>query len=164
MPTVSDRLPRERSSAVTNNDQVVTARPIVLARIGWASAAVVLAVFVIVALVMDRHTAGAHFASNDRIGTVIIGVILAGLCIMPTRPRLRADAEGVHLRSFLGGWRHVPWELIVRIDFPRNVRFARVVLPAEESLAIYAVSRLDKTQAVATMRSLRALHAEYAAK
>lgn len=161
MPTVSDGLPRERSSAVTNNDEVVTAKPVVLARIGWASAAIVLAVFVIVALLMDRHTAGAHFVSNDRIGTLIIGIILAGLCIMPTRPRLRADAEGVHLRSFLGGWRHVPWGVIIRVDFPRNVRFARIVLPAEESLAIYAVSRLDKAHAVVTMRALRALHAEH---
>ena len=141
----------------------MTAKPIVLARIGWASAAIVLAVFVIVALLMDSHTAGARFAGNDRIGTVIIGVILAGLCIMPTRPRLRADADGIHLRSFLGGWRNVPWDLVVRIDFPRNVRFARVVLPAEETLAIYAVSRLDKTAAVATMRALRQLHAEHAA-
>jgi hypothetical protein len=141
----------------------VTARPIVLARIGWISSAFVLAVFVIVALTMDGHTAGAHFAGNDRIGTLIIGIILAGLCIMPTRPRLRADAEGIHLRSFLGGWRNIPWDVVVRIDFPRNVRFARVVLPAEETLAIYAISRLDKAEAVAAMRALRELHAHYAA-
>lgn len=143
--------------AAMSEQNVVTARPIRLARIGWGCAAVVLAVFVVIALVMRHHTAGAHFVANDQIGTLVIGVILAGLFVMPTRPRLRADADGVHLRSFLGGWRHVPWNVIVRIDFPRKVRFARLVLPAEETLAIYAVSRLDKREAVQTMNALREL-------
>ncbi|HEY3737482.1 MAG TPA: PH domain-containing protein [Jatrophihabitans sp.] len=147
--------------ALMNDEDVVAARPIRLARIGWACAAAVLAVFIVIALVMKQHNAGAHFLADDQLGTLVIGIILAGLFVMPTRPRLRADAEGVHLRSFLGGWRHVPWELVVRIDFPRKVRFARVVLPAEESLAIYAVSRLDKRESVATMNQLRALHAKF---
>jgi hypothetical protein len=149
----------ERADAV--DTELVTAKPIFLARVGWVCAAVVLSVFIVVALVMRHHTAGAHFLRNDQIGTLIIGVVLAGLFVMPTRPRLRADAEGVHLRGFLGGWRDVPWGLIVRIDFPRKMRFARVVLPAEETLAIYAVSRFDADQAVSTMAALRALHAKY---
>jgi hypothetical protein len=65
----------------------------------------------------------------------------------------------VRLRAFLGGWRTVPWELIVAVEFPSKVRFARLVLPAEETLAIYAVQRFDKAQAVDVMRRLRALHA-----
>ena len=142
-------------------DDVVTAKPIRLARIGWTCAAVILIAFAVTALVMRQHTAGAHFLRNDQIGTLIIGVVLAGLCIMPTRPRLRADADGVHLRGFLGGWRNVPWNVIVRVDFPSKTRFARVVLPAEETLAIYAVSRFDSREAVATMAALRALHAKY---
>lgn len=144
-----------------NQESVVTARPIRMARIGWVCAVAVLLLFVVIALVMKQHTAGAHFIGSDQLGTVIIGVILGGLFLMLTRPRLRADATGVHLRSFLGGWRDIPWNLVVRIDFPSNVRFARVVLPAEESLAIYAVSRLDKAESVAVMAQLRALHAEH---
>ncbi len=123
---------------------VTAQQPIRMARIGWVCAIAVLALFVVIALVMKQHTAGAHFIGSDQIATVIVGVILGGLFLMLTRPRLRADVSGVHLRSFLGGWRDIPWNLVVRIDFPSNVRFARVVLPAEESLAIYAVSRLDK--------------------
>ena len=78
---------------------------------------------------------------------------------MPTRPRLHADADGVRLRAFLGGWRTVPWDVVVAVDFPSKVRFARVVLPADETLAIYAVQRLDAEQAVDAMRRLRALFA-----
>lgn len=148
----------------TVTSDTVTARPIRLARIGWACAAVVLVVFIVIALVMRHHTAGAHFVGTDQIATIIIGVILAGLCLMPTRPRLRADAEGVHLRAFLGGYRHVPWSLVQRVEFPSKVRFARLVLPGEETLAIYAVSRYDGAQSVAAMNGLRALHATYGPK
>lgn len=130
-----------------------------MSRVGYASAVFVLAVFVMTALLMRRDNAGAHFAGTDQVATVVIGVILAGLLLMPTRPRLLADREAVRLRSFLGGWRVVPWELVVRVEFPHNVRFARLVLPGEETLAIYAVQRMDKQQAIDTMRQLRALFA-----
>lgn len=142
------------------NDRVVTARPHVMSRIGYACAGVVLAAFVATALVMKTDNAGATFGDKDQIGTVVIGVILAGLFLMPSRPRLRADAEAVRLRSFLGGWRVVPWELVLRVEFPRSVRFARLVLPGEETLAIYAVQRMDGERAVATMQELRQLFAE----
>jgi hypothetical protein len=140
--------------------QVVEARPIVMARIAWASSAVVLIAFVVTALVMKHANAGADFDTKDQFGTVAVGIIVAGLLIMPTRPRLSADAQAVRLRSFLGGWRVIPWDVIVRIDFPSNLRFARVVLPGDEALAIYAVQRLDNDRAVATMEQLRALFAE----
>jgi hypothetical protein len=145
-------------NAVT--DEAVTARPQVMARIGYTCAAVVFLVFVVIAVVMKRDNAGASFGDKDQIGTVVIGIILGGLFIMLTRPALRADHEAVRLRSFLGGWRVVPWDLVVRVEFPSNVRFARLVLPGEETLAIYAVQRLDRAYAVEVMRGLRRLHAQ----
>ncbi len=137
----------------------VTSRPVVMARIAWACSGVVLAAFTVTAFVMRHANAGATFTTKDQIGTFVVGVILAGLLIMPTRPRLYADADGVRLRSFLGGWRVIPWDLIVRVDFPARVRFARIVLPADEALAIYAVQRLDRARAVETMNQLRELWA-----
>lgn len=138
---------------------VVTARPVVMSRIGYACAAIVFVAFVVVALLMRRDNAGASFGDKDQVGTVVIGLVLAGLFIMLTRPRLRADIEAVRLRAFLGGWRVVPWELVVRVEFPSNVRFARLVLPGDEALAIYAVQRMDRDRAVETMRGLRRLFA-----
>jgi PH (Pleckstrin Homology) domain-containing protein len=138
----------------------VTARPIVMARIGYVSAVLVFVVFVVVALVQKSDNAGAHFGDSDQIGTVVVGIVLAGLCLMLTRPRMFADAEAVRMRSFLGGWRTVPWSVVVRVEFPSKVRFARLVLPGEETLALYAVQRMDKQSAVETMRELRALFAE----
>jgi hypothetical protein len=130
-----------------------------MSRIGYASAAVVFVVFLITAIVMPHASAGAHFGVKDQVATALIGVILAGLLIMPTRPRLHADLDGVRLRAFLGGWRVVPWDVVVAVEFPGNVRFARLRLPADETLAIYAVQRMDGAYAVEAMRGLRALHA-----
>jgi hypothetical protein len=136
---------------------LVKARPVRTARIGYALAVVVFATFVVVALVMRRANDGVPFSYKDQWGTAFVGFVLAGLCLMPTRPRLRADREAIRTRAFLGGWRTIPWAAVVRLDFPRNVRFARIVLPAEEAIAIYAVQRWDGQRAVVAMRGLRAL-------
>jgi hypothetical protein len=138
-------------------EQPITAKPVVMARIGYASAVTVFAVFLVTAIVMPHANAGAHFGVEDQVGTAVLGVILGGLCLMLTRPRLAADRDSLRMRSFLGAWRTVPWDVVVAVEFPSTVRFARVVLPGEETLAIYAVQRLDKEQAVEVMRGLRAL-------
>jgi hypothetical protein len=137
----------------------VKAEPHKTARIAWISSAFVLIVFVITSLVMKRYNAGASFNDKDQVGTVVVGIILAALLIMPTRPRMEADEKSVRLRSFLGGWREVPWDVIVAVRFPSKVRFAQLVLPGEETLAIYAIQRFDKQYAVTAMHQLRELYA-----
>ena len=148
------------SEGATQQADVLDVRPVLLRRIGYVSAAIVVVAFGITALVMRHANAGAHFGVKDQIGTAVIGVILGGLLLMPTRPRMRADRDSVRLRAFLGGWRTVPWDVIVAIEFPAKVRFARLVLPGEETLAIYAIARMDNQHAVAAMRALRALFAQ----
>ncbi len=137
----------------------IDARPLRMSRIGYVSAVIVFGIFLITSLVMPHANAGAHFGVKDQAGTAVLGVVIGGLFLTLTRPRLHADASGVRLRSFLGGWRTVPWEVIVAVEFPSKLRFARLVLPGDEALAIYAVQRMDKDQAVDVMRRLRALYA-----
>ncbi|MDT4914522.1 MAG: hypothetical protein QOC66_3650 [Pseudonocardiales bacterium] len=139
--------------------EVVTARPIRTARYANAAALIAFAVFVVVALLMPRDNAGATFGWKDQAFTVVIGAIVAGGLRLPARPRLRADAQAVHTRSYVGNWRTIPWETVVAVEFPSNVRFARLALPADETLALYAVQRMDREQAVETMRGLRRLFA-----
>jgi hypothetical protein len=139
--------------------KTVRARPVLTARIAWASSAIVLIVFVVTAIVMKRYNAGAFFNDKDQVGTVVVGVVVALLLIMPTYPRLVADENEVRLRSFLGNYRTIPWDVIVDVRFPSKVRFAQLVLPGDETLAIYAVQRWDKDQAVRAMDELRALFA-----
>ena len=138
--------------------QTVSARPQVMAKAGWAASAFVLIVFVVTALVMKKYNAGADFNDSDQVGTIVVGVILALLFVMLTYPRLQADERSIRIRSFLGNYRTVPWDLVVDIRFPLKVRFAQIVLAGEETLAIYAVQRFDKEYAVQKMAELRELH------
>ena len=137
----------------------VTARPIRTARIANVAAAVVVVVFVVVALLERRDSAGAHFGHLDQWVTVLVGLVIAAGLRLPTRPRLRADLEGVRTRGYLGDYRTVPWAAVVAVEFPRKNRFARLRLPADESLAIYAVQRMDREDAVRVMQGLRELFA-----
>jgi hypothetical protein len=138
---------------------LVQARPVKAGRIANATAAIVFAVFGIIAIVMPHANAGATFGWKDQLFTAVLGAVIAGGLHLPARPRLRADAEAVHMRGFLGSWRTVPWDAVVAVEFPSSVRFARLVLPADETLALYAVQRLDRERAVETMRGLRRLFA-----
>jgi hypothetical protein len=138
----------------------VTARPIISARIAWGAAAFAVVVFTIIAIVMPTDNAGVTFGTKDQIGTGVLGLLIASGFWLLTRPRLVADAESVRTRSYVGNYRTIPWQYIVDVQFPSNARFARVVLPGEEILALYAVQRLDQEQSVAVMRGLRALLAQ----
>lgn len=135
----------------------ITARPVVSARIAWAAAAFVLAVFIVVAILQPSDNAGATFGTKDQIGTGVLGLLIASGFWLLTRPRLIADATSVRTRSFAGNYRTIPWQYIVDVQFPSNARFARLVLPGEEVLALYAVQRLDRERSVTVMRGLRAL-------
>jgi hypothetical protein len=137
----------------------VTARPIRTARWFWAASAFVFAVFTVTAFVMTRYNAGASFTVKDQIGTFVVGVVVALLLIMPTYPRLIANEQEIRIRSFLGNYRVIPWDVIVDVRFPAKVRFAQLVLPGEETLAIYAIQRWDGERAVKAMDGLRALFA-----
>jgi hypothetical protein len=137
----------------------IDARPLRMSRIGYVTASAIFVIFLITSIVMPHANAGAHFGVKDQAGTAVLGVVLGGLFLMLTRPRLHADGSGVRLRSFLGGWRTVPWDVIVAVEFPSKLRFARLVLPGDEAFAIYAVQRMDAEQAIEVMRRLRALFA-----
>jgi hypothetical protein len=138
---------------------VVTARPVRTARIANAAAVAVFILFIVIAIVMPRDNAGATFGWKDQVFTVVLGAIIAGGLHLPARPRLRADRQAVHMRSYLGNWRTIPWDAVVAVEFPKKVRFARLVLPGEETLALYAVQRADRERAVETMQGLRRLFA-----
>jgi hypothetical protein len=137
----------------------VTARPIVLSRISWGLAAGTVVLFTVISFVMTADNAGAHFVPKDQVGAFVLGVVIAAGFWLLSRPRLVADETSVRIRSFAGDFRTVPWAAVVRVEFPGNSRFARLVLPADEILALYAVQRLDKHRSVEVMHGLRALFA-----
>ena len=62
-------------------------------------------------------------------------------------------------KAFFGGWRHIDWDLVVAVEFPPKVRFARLVLPGDELIPLYAVQRGDAERSVQVMQQLRELFA-----
>ncbi|MCW2526895.1 MAG: hypothetical protein JWM76_1755 [Pseudonocardiales bacterium] len=140
-------------------DPVVYSRPVVSALWCYAAAAAILAAFLTVAAILKSSSDGVTFHTGDQIAIAGVGLAVAGLAILPTRPRMIADADGVRTRGILGNYRWVPWSLVTSVDFRPRWRWARLGLPADESISLYAVQRWDGQRSVETMRRLRELHA-----
>ncbi|MBV9822652.1 MAG: PH domain-containing protein [Actinobacteria bacterium] len=138
---------------------VVTARPVRAVRYAVLGAVAVLALFGVAALIL-RSTSddGVGFTTADQVGIAGTGLVVALLILSITRPRLRADANGVDCRGFFSGYRHVDWELVTAVEFPPKARFARLVVPGDELIPLYAVQRGDGERSVAVMQGLRALY------
>jgi hypothetical protein len=137
----------------------VHARPVKSSRIAVIAAAVVLVVFTLCALVLPNTAGGVQVDAADQVGIGGTGLLVALGILAFTRPRLHADAAGVNTRAFFGGYRHVDWDLVTAVEFPHKVRFARLVLPADELVVLYAVQRGDGERSVEVMQGLRALFA-----
>jgi len=150
----------EPAAAEVPTPQLVTARPVRSARIAVLAAVVVLLVFGIAAAILrSTYDDGVGYTVADQVGIAGTGLLAALGVLSLTRPRLRADARGVDCRGFFGGYRHVDWELVTRVEFPSKARFARLVLPGEELITLYAVQRGDRERSVLVMQGLRALFA-----
>jgi hypothetical protein len=150
MPAVTDT-PTEKPAEVT-------ARPVKAARIATVVAVVVGAAFIACAVALPHTTDGVQFTVADQFGIGGTGVLIALAIMSITRPRMRANADGIDARGFFGGYRHVDWDLVNRVDFPPKARFARLVLPGEELIVLYAVQRGDAEHSVTVMNQLRVLH------
>lgn len=134
----------------------VLARPVKAARIATVVSAIVLVAFVICAVVLP-HTTSVQVDVADQVGIGGTGLIVAVGILALTRPRLRADGTGIDTRGFFGGYRHVDWDLVTAVEFPSKARFARLVLPGDELVVLYAVQRGDTERSVAVMQGLRGL-------
>lgn len=148
-----------QTGATAHTVDIVTAQPVKSARIATVIAIVVAIAFVIIAVILKHTTDGVNFTDADQFGLGGSGLLVALGILAFTRPRLRADAAGVDIRGFFGSYRHIEWDLINSVEFPPKVRFARLVLPGDEYIALYAVQRGDAERSVLTMQGLRALHA-----
>ncbi|MEO6702884.1 MAG: PH domain-containing protein [Jatrophihabitantaceae bacterium] len=138
---------------------MVQARPVKAGRIAIVVAVLVAAAFLVCAIVLPHTTDGVNFTAADQFGIAGTGLLVAIGIGSITRPRLRASADGVDTRPFFGSYRHVSWDLVNSVEFPPKARFARLVLPGDELIVLYAVQRGDAERSVQVMRQLRELHA-----
>ncbi len=151
------RVTSEPTAAGVPTPQLVTARPVRVVPIAVLAALLVLGLFGYAALVLLSSSDGVSFNTADQFGIAGTGLLAALGILALTRPRMRADARGVDCRGFFGGYRHVDWDLVTAVEFPPKARFARLVLPGDELVTLYAVQRGDGERSVRVMQGLRAL-------
>ena len=138
------------------------ARPRKIRLIAGAGAVVFVAVFTVVAILLRGTSTGVYFQLSDQIAMVGIGVALAAGSLLFTRPRVRADADGVEVRNMMGT-KEFPWAVIDHVSFPDGAAWARLELPDDEYVPVMAIQSIDGDRAVAAMRELRKLHREHGA-
>jgi hypothetical protein len=136
----------------------VVLRPRRVLVLAWVGSAVIVGLFVAIALVLRNSDTGVFFRLADQIALVVLGLFMAGGLLLLARPRVRADAESIEVRNILVT-RRFRWTDVVRVAFPDGASWARLDLPDYEYLAVQAVQAVDGRRAVDAMRRLRALHA-----
>ncbi|GCA98846.1 MULTISPECIES: PH domain-containing protein [Mycolicibacterium] len=135
-------------------------RPQRVKYVAYAAAAVIIAVHVTVGALLKIGATGVIFQTADQVSMALLGIILAGAVLLPTRSRLRVGPAGIVVRNVLSD-KTIAWSDIVGVSFPLGARWARVDLPDDEYVPIMAIQTVDKARAVDAMDRLRELVAKY---
>ncbi|WP_431442325.1 PH domain-containing protein [Actinophytocola sp.] len=122
-------------------------------------AVVLFAMFAVAGVFLRESDTGVNFRLSDQIAMVGIGLFLALGALWFTRPRVRADRDGVEVRNMLGA-RRFSWSEIEQVSFPDGSPWARLELPHDEYVPMVAIQALDGERAVAAMRELRRVRRE----
>lgn len=127
-------------------------------------ATVVAALFVIahvaVGILLRVSDTGVRFRITDQIGLAMIGVVLGGVIMTLTLPRIRVGRSGVAVRNILGE-RVFDWADVEGIWYPDSGHWARLELPAYEHVPVMAIQANDGLRAVEAMDTFRELLARY---
>jgi hypothetical protein len=117
----------------------------------------VLAVFAVIALLLQPGRTAGVVGGGDRVAMFGLGVLVAAGVLALARPRLEADDDGLRVRNLLGS-HDVPWDEVRAVTFADGARWASLDLRDDETLALMAVQAADGDRAVEVVEALRALH------
>lgn len=127
--------------------------------IGWV--VLVMAVHIFMAAVLDVQFTGLTITGVDKLAFPGVGLVISVLSwIALTRPRVRANEDGVEVRNIIGT-RFYPWLVIYGLSFPRGSRIARLELPEFEYVPLWAIQSGDKEKALEAVEKFRRLEAKY---
>jgi hypothetical protein len=140
---------------------VVTARPHRLVVVAWVCAVALVVVFSLIATALTGETEGGGvFARGDQAAMVGLGILMAAGILLFTRPRVRGDERGLHVRNVLGSY-DLPWEVVRAVRFSDSSPWASLDLQDDDTIALMAIQRSDRDTALTAVRGLRALLAEH---
>ncbi|MCP1387121.1 PH domain-containing protein [Corynebacterium sp. TA-R-1] len=122
---------------------------------------VVMAVHIFMAAVVDVEFTGVAITGVDKFAFVGVGLIISVVSwICLTRPRVRANEDGVQVINIIGT-RFYPWTVIYGLTFPKGSRMARLELPDFEYVPLWAIHAGDKERALKAVDDFRVLEAKY---
>ena len=126
----------------------------------YGAAFLIAVAHIAVGFLLKMGSSGVIFQTADQVAMAVLGLVIAGLILLFTRPRLRIGSAGLSVRNLLGD-RLVPWSELVGVSFPAGSRWAHIDLPDDEYIPVMAIQAVDKDRAVAAMDSVRSLLARY---
>lgn len=126
----------------------------------YAAAVLLVVAHIAIGLVLKIGSTGVVFQTADQVAMGVLGVVLAGLALLFTRPRLRVGAPGLSVRNVFSD-KLIPWADVVGVSFPVGSRWARVDLPDDEYIPVMAIQAVDKERAVHAMDAVREQLARY---
>ena len=127
--------------------------------IGWVI--LVMAAHIFMGVTLDISSTGASFDTLDHFAFPGVGVLISILSWLAlTRPRLRANSDGVEVRNIVGT-RFYPWQVLYGLSFPEGDRMARLELPNFEYVPVWALQSGDKSTVIDAVRRFRDLEAKY---
>ncbi|MGM1060038.1 PH domain-containing protein [Saccharothrix sp. Mg75] len=132
-------------------------RPKKIRVVAGTCAVFLVAAFTAVGLLLGDTPTGVIFRTSDQVAMICLGVLLACGALLLTRPRVRADADGVEVRNVVTAHRYA-WSDVLHVSFPDGASWARLELPDDEYVSVMAVQAVDREHAVAAVRALRELH------
>ena len=127
--------------------------------VGWV--VLVMAVHFFMAWAVDAEFTGVAITGLDKFAFIGVGLVISLLSwVALTRPRVRANEDGVQVRNIIGT-RYYPWVVIYGLSFPKGSRMARLELPEFEYVPLWAIQSSDKERALKAVEDFRALEAQY---
>ena len=143
--------------------EVVHARPVRLRRVAAVAATIVVATFVVIAVLLGRTSSeGVVFGVGDQVAMVMLGLFVAGGILLVASPSLVADERGLRVRNILVS-HDIPWEVVRAVAFRDGSPWATLELADDDQVALLAVQASDGERSVAAVRALRTLQARHAA-
>ena len=140
-------------------DVTVEYRPKKIRWVAAASAGAVVVLFTALSFGLHGSTGfdnSGQFERGDQTAMIGLGVLI-GLGILAfTRPRVKADADGIKIRNVVGGY-ELPWAVVRAVRFDRNSPWATLDLEDDEQVSVHALQAADKEYAVEGVRTLRGL-------
>ncbi len=143
-----------------SDDWDVEIRPHLTPYFAYGAAVLILAAHVTVGALLKIASTGVIFTTADQVAIALLGVVIAALILVFSRPRVRVGSQGVAVRNLLT-YRLIPWSDVVDVSFHRGARWARVDLPDDEYVPVLAIQAVDKERAVEAMDTVRGLLDRY---